>query len=91
MAPTVFRIGAYRFCFFSNEEPRMHVHVQGPDGEAKFWLEPRVAVARVARPTADHLYWPSLDIDLSVESLDRPHRYPLRSRVGLGKARPSRS
>lgn len=23
----------------------MHVHVMGPDGEAKFWLEPTVALA----------------------------------------------
>jgi hypothetical protein len=24
----------------------MHVHVQCPDGEAKFWLEPAIAVAQ---------------------------------------------
>lgn len=24
----------------------MHVHVTGPDGEAKIWLEPLIAVAR---------------------------------------------
>jgi hypothetical protein len=24
----------------------MHVHVQGPDGEAKFWLEPSVELAQ---------------------------------------------
>ncbi|MGE3827682.1 MAG: DUF4160 domain-containing protein [Steroidobacteraceae bacterium] len=24
----------------------MHIHVQGPDGEAKFWLEPRVELAQ---------------------------------------------
>lgn len=29
----------------------------------------------------DHLYWPRLDVDLSVESLDHPDRYPLVSRV----------
>ena len=28
----------------------------------------------------DHLYWPQLDVDLSVESLDHPDRYPLVSR-----------
>jgi ribosomal protein L16/L10AE len=32
--------------FFSREESRMHVHVSHPDGEAKFWLEPSVALAR---------------------------------------------
>jgi hypothetical protein len=46
MSPTVFRDGPYRFYFFSREEPRMHVHVTCPDGEAKFWLEPVIALAQ---------------------------------------------
>lgn len=32
-------------------------------------------------PTADHLYWPQLDIDLSVESIRHPERFPLVSTV----------
>jgi Domain of unknown function (DUF4160) len=45
MSPTIFRDGSFRFYFFSREEARMHVHVQCPDGEAKFWLEPTIALA----------------------------------------------
>lgn len=45
MAPTVFRQGAFRFFFFSREEPRMHIHVTHTDGEAKFWLEPQIELA----------------------------------------------
>jgi Domain of unknown function (DUF4160) len=45
MAPTVFREGQFRFFFFSREEPRIHVHVSHPDGEAKFWLTPHVHLA----------------------------------------------
>ncbi|MCX6928934.1 MAG: DUF4160 domain-containing protein [Verrucomicrobia bacterium] len=45
MSPTVFRYRNYRFYFFSREEPRMHVHVVSPDGEAKFWLEPVIELA----------------------------------------------
>lgn len=39
--PTVLRIGALRFHFYSDEgsEPP-HIHVRTPDGECKFWLEP---------------------------------------------------
>jgi hypothetical protein len=29
----------------------------------------------------NHLYWPDLDIDLSVESIDHPERFPLVSQV----------
>jgi hypothetical protein len=45
VSPTIFRYRNYRFFFFSREEPRMHVHVVSPDGEAKFWIEPAVALA----------------------------------------------
>jgi hypothetical protein len=29
----------------------------------------------------DHLYWPDLDVDLAVESIRNPERFPLVSRV----------
>jgi len=35
-------------------------------------------IARVERPSADHLYWPELDIDLSVRSIERPQEFPLK-------------
>ncbi|MBI1258431.1 MAG: DUF4160 domain-containing protein [Chloroflexi bacterium] len=39
--PTVLRIGAFRFFFYSNEnaEPE-HIHIQSGEGEAKYWLNP---------------------------------------------------
>ena len=46
MSPTVFRKGGFRFYFFSREEPRIHVHVHHTEGEAKFWLEPEIALAQ---------------------------------------------
>jgi len=43
----VLRVGRLRFYFFfSREEPRMHVHVEGPSGEAKIWLEPSIETAK---------------------------------------------
>lgn len=153
MSPTIFREGGYRFYFFSREELRMHVHVCSAQGEAKFWLEPVIAlaqnaglsprqlrlcrewsrrtpmrsatrgsgisapevtnvsahgfwllldghelflsfeqfpwfrdasiaqIARVERPSPSHLYWPALDVDLSVESIRDPAAFPRVSRV----------
>jgi hypothetical protein len=46
VSPTIFRAGGLRFFFFSREETRMHVHALGADGEAKFWLEPKIELAR---------------------------------------------
>jgi len=45
MSPTVFRYKNYRFFFFSREETRIHIHVVGSNGEAKFWIEPHIELA----------------------------------------------
>jgi hypothetical protein len=42
MSPTVKRYQRFRFFFFSREEERKHIHVESPEGEAKFWLEPAI-------------------------------------------------
>lgn len=36
-------------------------------------------ITTLERPTENHLYWPRLDIDLSVESLRDPEAFPLVS------------
>jgi hypothetical protein len=37
-------------------------------------------ISVVERETADHLYWPLLDIDLTVESIRTPDAFPLVAR-----------
>jgi hypothetical protein len=34
-------------------------------------------------PTPDHLYWPQLDVDLSVESIRKPEAFPLKSNPSM--------
>ncbi len=38
-------------------------------------------ISRVELPSGHHLYWPDLDIDLAVDSLIDPERYPLISQA----------
>jgi hypothetical protein len=38
-------------------------------------------LANVRHPSRDHLYWPDLDVDLSIESIRHPERFPLKSRA----------
>jgi len=38
-------------------------------------------ISVVERQTVDHLYWPLLDIDVSVESIRSPDAFPLVSRI----------
>lgn len=35
------------------------------------------AITNVQLPSAHHLYWPDLDIDLAVESIEHPEKFPL--------------
>jgi hypothetical protein len=43
------------------------------------------ALTNVELPSPHHLYWPELDIDLAVESIEHPEKYPLVSRVQPNK------
>lgn len=38
------------------------------------------SILNVRRPTPDHLQWPDLDVDLTVDSLENLEKYPLISR-----------
>ena len=42
-------------------------------------------ITNVQFPSPHHLYWPKLDVDLAVESLTNPEKYPL-----VSKAQPTR-
>ncbi|MBI4467812.1 MAG: DUF2442 domain-containing protein [Acidobacteria bacterium] len=38
-------------------------------------------LCNVERQHPHHLYWPDVDVDLEVESIDHPERFPLVSRA----------
>ena len=44
------------------------------------------AILNVKLPHPSHLYWPDLDIDLAVESIEHPERFPLVSKVAPNKS-----
>ena len=44
------------------------------------------AITRVELPSPHHLYWPDLDVDLAVESIEHPEKYPLVSQVRSNEA-----
>ena len=39
------------------------------------------AVTTVVKPSLNHLYWPLLDVDLSIESIRNPSAFPLVSKA----------
>ena len=40
-------------------------------------------LSNVEWPTPNHVYWPQLDIDLSVESIRNPASFPLIAKTGV--------
>lgn len=38
------------------------------------------AILQVERPHPEHLHWPELDVDLSLDSIEHPERYPLKAK-----------
>ena len=40
-------------------------------------------ILNVELPSPNHLYWPELDVDLAVESIRHPERFPLVSKINI--------
>jgi len=43
---------------------------------------PVSAILKVEQPHAGHLYWPDLDVDLALASIEHPEQFPLVAKVG---------
>ncbi len=71
MSPTIFKADGYRFFFFSREETRRHVHILSAEGEAKFWLDPEIALAKNYRYSKKQLK--------HIETLIKEHYHEITS------------
>lgn len=50
-----------------------------------FRVAPVQSLFRVRRPAEGHLRWPDLDVDLELDSILEPARYPLVSKVAAAR------
>ncbi|MBI4792014.1 MAG: DUF2442 domain-containing protein [Deltaproteobacteria bacterium] len=47
-----------------------------------WFKEARVsAIMNVEQPQPEHFYWPDIDVDLTLDSIRHPERYPLISKL----------
>jgi hypothetical protein len=37
-------------------------------------------ILKIEEPSQGHFYWPDLDVDLSIDSIEHPERYPLSAK-----------
>jgi len=43
--------------------------------------QPVKAILNVEEPSEGHFYWPDIDVDLSVEAIEHPERFPLKAKT----------
>jgi len=61
-----------------------------PFAEFPWFRDATIAeLALVERPSREHLFWPRLDVDLTLDSLEDPARYPLVSQPPADHALPA--
>ncbi len=77
-APEVTNISRHGFWLLLDDEELLLPFEQFP------WFRSATVdqITHVELPSPDHLYWPSLDVDLAVASIRQPDVFPLVSRVG---------
>lgn len=39
------------------------------------------AILNIEEQSPDHFYWPDIDVDLTLESMEHPERFPLKSKA----------
>ena len=77
LAPEVTHISAHGFWLLLADE-EMHL----PFAQFPWFRSATIdQITHVKAPTAEHLYWPDLDIDLSVASIRNPEAFPLLARA----------
>lgn len=73
----VTNVSPHRFWLFVDEEELFRVVQRIPVVHGRVHSR----ISHVELPSPHHLYWPDFDIDLAVESLMHPERYPLVSQT----------
>lgn len=47
-----------------------------------FKEQPVKSILRVEEQSPGHFHWPDIDVDLTVEMIEHPERFPLKARLG---------
>ena len=82
----VTNISKHGFWFLIGDKERFVAFEQFP------WFRnaPIAHLLNVELPSAHHLYWPDLDVDIALESVDHPERFPLVSKARFRTAKRAR-
>ncbi|MBU3916002.1 DUF2442 domain-containing protein [bacterium] len=74
LLPEITNISSYGVWLLSNDKELFMSFEDFP------WFKdiPVGKILNVEEPSPGHFYWPDLDVDLSIESIEHPDRFPLK-------------
>ena len=53
-----------------------------PYAEFPWFKDAKVAeIVNVVEPHKGHFYWPDLDVDLTIDIIEHPEKYPLKAKI----------
>ena len=72
--PEITNISSYGVWLLSNDKELFMAFEDFP------WFKdiPVGKILNVEEPTPGHFYWPDLDVDLSIDCIEHPDRFPLK-------------
>ena len=74
--PTILRIGAYRFYFYSHEPNELpHIHIDRDNLSAKFWLQSVSLAQNIGFPAKELRKLQSMVIENQTQLLEAWHEY----------------
>ena len=73
-APEVTNISSHGLWLLANGSERFMSYEDFP----WFMDVPVSKIMNVTEPSPGHFYWPDLDVDLGIESIEHPERFPLQ-------------
>ena len=74
--PTILRIGAYRFYFYSHEPNKPpHIHIDRDNLSAKFWLQSVTLAQNIGFPAKELRKLQSMVIENQTQLLEAWHEY----------------
>lgn len=77
MSPTVFRVKGFGLWIFVKGKEYFLDYQDYP----YFKDQTLTSIQNVQLLHGFHLYWPSLDVDLEIDNLENPEKYPLKSKI----------
>ena len=77
LAAEVTHISSHGIWLLSNDQELFLPYAEFP------WFkdQPVKAIIHVEEPSPGHFYWPDIGVDLTIEAIEHPEKFPLKAKI----------